>query len=187
MKEEKEKLKEHIKEILKLVGEDPEREGLKKTPQRVAESLLFLTSGYKQNLEEIINGAIFSEPNKDMIIVDNIEVYSLCEHHLLPFYGKAHIGYIPNGKIIGASKIPRIVDMFSRRLQIQERLTEQIAHTLEKLLNPLGVAVVIEAKHLCMMMRGVQKQNSILTTSAMLGVFRKIEATRLEFLRLIRK
>ncbi|MFH1218488.1 MAG: GTP cyclohydrolase I FolE, partial [Candidatus Peregrinibacteria bacterium] len=169
------------------VGEDIEREGLRGTPKRAAEAMKFLTQGYRQDLDKIINGAVYDADCKDMVICRDIELYSLCEHHLLPFIGKCHIGYIPNKKLIGLSKMARIVDYFARRLQIQERLTTQIAETLEKYVQPLGVAVVIEAQHLCMMMRGVEKQNSVMQTSAMLGLFRKRAATRNEFLNLIRR
>ena len=170
---------------LLAIGEDPTREGLLKTPSRVAKSYEFLTSGYKKKLDDVINGAIFNESVEDMVIVKDIEIYSLCEHHLLPFFGKAHVGYLPSNKIIGISKIPRIIDLFSRRLQVQERLTHQIAETLEQVLEPKGVAVVIEAKHFCMMMRGVEKQTSNLTTSSMLGMFRTSQSTRMEFINLL--
>ena len=179
-------MEELITQILKTLGEDSGREGLEDTPQRVAASLKFLTSGYKMNIEEVVNGAIFSEDVKNMIIVRDIEVYSLCEHHMLPFFGRCHIGYIPSGKVIGVSKLPRIVDVFARRLQLQERLTKQIAMTIKKVLKPIGVGVVVEARHLCMMMRGVEEQNSNMLTSSMLGLFRESQATRNEFLHLIR-
>jgi GTP cyclohydrolase I len=179
-------IEESINSILKNLGEDPNREGLLNTPQRVAKSYDFLCSGYKANMEEIINGAIFHEATEGMVLVRDIELYSLCEHHMLPFYGKAHVAYIPNKKIIGISKIPRIVDVFSRRLQVQERLTDQIAYAVHEILEPLGVGVVIKAKHLCMMMRGVEKQNSELFTSSLLGVFKNDPTTRSEFLDLIR-
>ncbi len=175
-----------VKDILSSVGEDPDREGLQKTPHRVAKAYEYLTSGYRMNLQEIINDAVFSDANNGMVIARDIELYSLCEHHLLPFYGRAHIGYIPNSKVIGLSKIPRIVDMFSRRLQIQERLTSQIQETLTQVLEPQGVAVVIQSRHMCMMMRGTEKQNSEVTTSSMSGVFQTNEKTRMEFLSLIR-
>lgn len=175
----------HIKAILKLLGEDPEREGLKQTPARVAQSLQYLTSGKQQSLETLINGAFFKSTMTEMILVKDIELYSLCEHHLLPFIGRCQVAYIPNGKIIGLSKIPRLVDFYARRLQIQENLTTQIADSLMKLLNPKGVAVVIEAKHLCMMMRGVEKQNALLKTSVMLGLFREDVKTRAEFFSLL--
>ena len=176
-------VKKYDKIITKL-GEDPEREGLVKTPERAAKAMQFLTHGYNLDAEEILRGAMFKEDYSEMVIVKDIELYSLCEHHMLPFYGKAHIAYIPNGYIVGLSKIPRIVDVFSRRLQVQERLTDQILHCIQNTLKPEGVAVVIEASHLCMMMRGVQKQNSSTTTSAFTGQFKKVE-TRTEFLNLI--
>jgi GTP cyclohydrolase I len=175
-------LAEHVRELLRLLGEDPQREGLLKTPSRVEKSLLFLTNGYRRDVAEIVNGAIFEEPTDEMVVVKNIDLYSLCEHHLLPFYGKAHVAYLPKGRIIGLSKIPRIVDAFARRLQVQERLTTQIAECLSEHLRPRGVAVVIEAYHLCMAMRGVEKQNAFATTSAMLGAFRDDRGTRAEFL-----
>jgi GTP cyclohydrolase IA len=171
--------------ILHELGEDPERDGLMRTPHRVSEALKFLTSGYRQDVYEVLNNAIFEEKYNEMVIVRDIDVFSLCEHHLLPFYGRAHIAYIPNGKIVGLSKLPRVVDMYAKRLQVQERLTQQIAQTLYKVLQPDGVAVVIEARHMCMMMRGVEKQNSLATTSAMLGVFQQEQKTRTEFLNLI--
>ena len=182
---EKKRLEEITKELLGLIGEDSTRQGLIKTPKRVAESWKFLSQGYHQNLDEIINEAIFDESAKDMIIVKDIEFYSLCEHHLIPFYGKAHVGYIPNGKIIGLSKIPRIIDFYARRLQVQERLTNQIATCIQDLLNPKGVAVIMEGRHFCMLMRGVQKQNSIASTSSMLGAFKDESTTRNEFLKLV--
>ena len=182
---EKKRLEEITKELLGLIGEDSTRQGLMKTPKRVAESWKFLSQGYHQNLDEIINEAIFDESAKDMIIVKDIEFYSLCEHHLIPFYGKAHVGYIPDGKIIGLSKIPRIIDFYARRLQVQERLTNQIATCIQDLLNPKGVAVVMERRHYCMLMRGVQKQNSIASTSSMLGAFKDKSTTRNEFLKLV--
>ncbi len=175
---------EEIKKILLELGENPERAGLQDTPRRVEESLHFLTEGYRATLEEVIGGAIFAEDHKELVLVKDIEVYSLCEHHLLPFVGKAHVGYIPNGRVIGLSKIARIVDMFARRLQIQERLTREIAEALEESLRPTGVAVVIEAEHFCMMMRGVQKQNSKTVTSVMRGIFLKDQKSREEFLHL---
>jgi GTP cyclohydrolase I len=173
-----------IRRELELLGEDPEREGLLKTPQRVANSITFLTEGYSSSAEEVVGKGIFKEEHDNMIMVRDIELYSLCEHHMLPFFGKAHVAYIPNGKIVGLSKIPRIVDVYARRLQVQERLTEQIAEGLCRVLNPSGVGVVIEAYHLCMMMRGVQKQNSKTITSALTGAFREDPKTRDEFLRL---
>lgn len=180
----KSKTEEFVKGILKEIGEDPSREGLQKTPHRVAKTYEFLTSGYKKDIDTVFNGAIFSEKYDEMVIVKDIDFFSMCEHHMLPFFGKAHIAYIPNGKIVGLSKVPRIVEVFARRLQVQERLTRQIADTLYEHLQPEGVGVVIEARHMCMMMRGVEKQNSIATTSAMLGVFKDDEKTRQEFLEL---
>jgi GTP cyclohydrolase IA len=173
-----------IRRELELVGEDPEREGLLKTPERVAKSMRFLTEGYASSAEEVVGKGIFKEEHDNMIMVRDIELYSLCEHHMLPFFGKAHVAYIPNGKIVGLSKIPRIVDVYARRLQVQERLTEEIAEGLCSVLQPSGVGVVIEAYHLCMMMRGVQKQNSKTITSALRGAFREDPKTRDEFLRL---
>ena len=170
--------------IINEIGEDVNREGLLKTPERAAKAMLFLTQGYKQNAEEILKGAMFKESYDDMVIIKDIELYSLCEHHMLPFFGKAHIAYIPNGHIVGLSKIPRVVDVFARRLQVQERLTHDILECINNTLKPKGVAVVIEASHMCMMMRGVQKQNSVTTTSGFRGQFEKIE-TRNEFLKLI--
>ena len=181
----KERLEQITKELLEIVGEDTNREGLLKTPKRVAKSWEFLSQGYKQDLDEIVNGALFEESAKDMVIVKDIEFYSLCEHHLIPFYGKSHVGYIPNGKIIGLSKIPRIIDFYARRLQVQERLTNQIATCIQDLLNPKGVAVIMEGRHFCMLMRGVQKQNSIASTSSMLGTFKEKSSTRNEFLKLV--
>jgi len=174
-----------IRELLEALGEDPAREGLRDTPGRVARSLQFLTSGYHQNVEDIVNGALFTVDYNEMVLVRDIDFYSLCEHHLLPFFGTCHLAYIPNGRVIGLSKIPRLVDMFARRLQVQERLTSQIAETLDTTITPLGVAVVMEATHLCMAMRGVEKQNSVTTTSAMRGVFHRDARTRAEFLSLI--
>jgi GTP cyclohydrolase I len=173
-----------VRRQLELVGEDPAREGLLKTPARVASSLKWLTRGYEVNVADVVGDAIFEEQHDNMIMVRDIEVYSLCEHHMLPFFGKAHVAYIPNGRIIGLSKLPRIVDVFARRLQVQERMTEEIAQALTDILQPRGVGVVIEALHLCMMMRGVQKQNSKTITSAMRGAFRDDYKTRDEFLRL---
>jgi GTP cyclohydrolase IA len=178
-------LAKNIKSILTEIGESPEREGLIKTPERVAKSMGFLTNGYKENPSEILRSAMFTESYSQMVLVKDIELYSLCEHHMLPFFGKAHIAYIPNGHIVGLSKIPRIVDVFARRLQVQERLTDEIKDCLQDTLNPKGVAVVIEAQHLCMQMRGVQKQHSSTTTSAFSGIFLKDEKTRSEFMTLI--
>lgn len=177
-------VKDHYAGILKALGEDITRDGLEKTPERVAKAMHYLTQGYEQNAQEILQGALFKENHNQMVIVKDIELYSLCEHHMLPFYGRAHIAYIPNGNIVGLSKLARVVDVFARRLQVQERLTIQVRDALQEALNPLGVAVVIEAKHLCMMMRGVSKQNSVTTTSAFTGEFEK-EATRNEFIKLI--
>jgi GTP cyclohydrolase I len=182
--EKTDELSSHYSTIISQLGEDPEREGLKKTPERVAKALQFLTHGYDLDPAEILKSAMFAEDYKQMVIVKDIELYSLCEHHMLPFFGKAHIAYIPNGHIVGLSKIPRIVDAFARRLQVQERLTTQIRDCIEETLRPLGVAVVIEAQHLCMQMRGVQKQNSVTTTSAFTGEF-MVEKTRAEFFSLI--
>lgn len=174
-----------VHQMLVELGEDPRREGLAKTPHRVSKSMQFLTKGYHEDVTTLLNGAIFQEEYKEMVIVKDIDYFSMCEHHMLPFYGKIHIAYIPNGKIVGLSKIPRLVDMFARRLQVQERMTKQIADTLYDVLNPEGVAVVCEGKHMCMMMRGVEKQHSLATTSAMLGVFQSNIKTRTEFLTLI--
>ena len=176
-----------IKELLIQLGENPEREGLVKTPKRVEKSLSFCTSGYDADITKIVNGSIFNEEIKDMVIVKDIELYSMCEHHMLPFFGKCHIGYVPDDKFIGLSKVARIVDVFARRLQIQERLTKEIGETIMKYTNAKGVGIVIEAQHLCMMMRGVEKQNSIMTTSFMGGVFRRDPRTRAEFMSLIDK
>lgn len=178
------RLQELFTELLQLLGEDPQRQGLLKTPERVAKSMKFLTQGYTENPEEILRSAMFREDYREMVIVKDIEIYSLCEHHMLPFFGKAHVAYIPNGYIVGLSKICRVVDAYARRLQVQERLTTQIKDCIQNTLNPLGVAVVIEAHHLCMMMRGVQKQNSVTTTSDFTGAFRR-EETRAEFMQLI--
>jgi len=178
-------IEKNIKTLLTEIGEDPEREGLIKTPNRVAEAYEFLTQGYTKNIKEVINDAIFEEKYNEMVIVKDIDFYSMCEHHLLPFYGKVHIAYIPNGKIVGLSKLPRIIDVFARRLQVQERLTQEIADTLDEILQPEGVAVVVEGYHMCMMMRGVEKQNSITTTSAVHGIFQEDARTRAEFLNLI--
>lgn len=176
------KIEKLIEELLIELGEDPKREGLVKTPQRVAKAMEFITNGYKQNLKTIVNSAVFSHEVNNMVVVKGIEVYSTCEHHLLPFFGQCHIGYIPNGKILGISKLARIVDMFAQRLQLQEKLTEQIAHALMEAVSPMGVGVVMEARHMCMMMRGVEKQNSSVITSSVLGSFRNNQATREEFL-----
>jgi GTP cyclohydrolase I len=176
-----------IATLLREVGEDPEREGLERTPHRVARSLRFLTSGYNQDLDKILNGALFPVAYDEMVIVKDIEVFSMCEHHLLPFFGRCHVAYIPNQKVIGLSKIPRVVDVFARRLQVQERLTTQIAEAIMERIKPRGVGVIIEAKHLCMIMRGVEKQNSVAVTSHMTGAFRNSELTRAEFLRLVRE
>lgn len=175
-----------IKNLLEKLGEDPTREGLVDTPKRVKKAYEFLTKGYSEDPKKVLNNAVFTEKYDDMVIVKDIEVFSLCEHHLLPFFGKCHVAYIPKGKIVGLSKIVRLVDIFARRLQVQERLTNQIAHTIQETLNPYGVGVILEAKHMCMVMRGVEKQNSVATTSSMLGVFRKSLSTREEFLRLIK-
>jgi len=180
-----EKVQKFIIDLLKELGEDTKREGLLNTPKRVAKAYEFLTTGYKENIKKLLNDAIFNEKYDEMVLVKNIDFYSLCEHHMLPFYGKVHVAYIPDGKIVGLSKIPRIVDMFSRRLQVQERMTQQIADTIEEYLQPKGVAVVSEAFHMCMMMRGVEKQNSSATTSAVHGVFKDDARTRSEFLELI--
>jgi GTP cyclohydrolase I len=175
-----------VTQLLRELGEDPAREGLLKTPSRVARSWRFLTSGYEKDVDKVLNGALYAVACDEMVIVKNIELFSLCEHHLLPFFGNCHVAYIPRGKVIGLSKIPRLVDVFARRLQVQERLTTQIAETIMEKINPLGVGVVIEAKHLCMIMRGVEKQNSVAVTSALLGSFRKDMQTRNEFLTLVR-
>ncbi len=177
-------LQANFDSILKEIGEDPEREGLMKTPERAAKAMQFLTQGYDQDAEHILRSAMFAEDYSEMVIVKDIELYSLCEHHMLPFFGKAHVAYIPNGHIVGLSKIPRVIDVFARRLQVQERLTDQILHCIQDTLQPLGVAIVIEARHMCMMMRGVQKQNSVTTTSAFTGEFQRVE-TRNEFLNLL--
>jgi GTP cyclohydrolase I len=179
-------MEELFRGLLARIGEDPHREGLLKTPERAAEALRFLTRGYGEDVATILNGAIFEEEIDDMIIVKDVEFYSLCEHHLLPFYGRCHVGYLPNGKIVGLSKIARLVDMFARRLQVQERLTHQIAHALEEAIQPRGVAVVMEAHHLCMMARGVEKQSSSMVTSAVLGAFRNDRGPRAEFMQLVR-
>ena len=178
-------LSQSYREILIGLGENPDREGLLDTPMRAAKAMQYLCHGYEQSLEEIVNGALFASDNDEMVIVDNIELYSLCEHHMLPFIGKAHVAYIPTGKVLGLSKIARLVDMFARRLQIQENLTRQIADAVQAVTGAAGVAVVIEARHMCMMMRGVEKQNSTMNTSVMLGAFRESSNTRQEFLQLI--
>ncbi len=180
-------LQEVIEQLLSLVGEDPSRDGLKKTPERVAKMFNFLTKGYTQDVDEILNGALFPIKYDEMVIVKDIDFFSLCEHHLVPFFGKCHIAYLPDKKVIGLSKLPRIVEVFSRRFQVQERLTQQIAETIQEKIKPQGVAVVMEAQHLCMMMRGVEKQNATAITSAMLGGFRTRRETREEFLELIRR
>ncbi len=178
-------LRELVRELLLLLGEDPSRPGLRRTPVRVARAMRDLTRGYEEDLTEVVNGAVFEEEVSEMVLVKDIEFYSLCEHHLLPFYGKVHVAYIPKGRVIGLSKLPRIVDIFARRLQVQERMTVQIAEAVERVLEPAGVAVVAEAAHLCMMMRGVAKQSSVTTTSCMLGGFREDPRTRSEFLALV--
>ncbi len=177
-------LSKHYKDVLQKLGEDPDREGLEKTPERVAKAMQYLTHGYELDAGEIMRSAMFTENHNQMVIVKDIEVYSMCEHHMLPFFGKAHIAYIPNGKIVGLSKIPRVVDVFARRLQVQERLTDQIKDCIQDTLKPFGVAVVIEAQHMCMQMRGIQKQNSVTTTSSFTGAFEK-DSTRKEFISLI--
>ena len=179
------KIESLVHQLLIEIGEDPQREGLLKTPQRVAEALAFLTSGNRVDRAKVINDAIFTQETNSMVIVKNIELYSLCEHHMLPFFGRCHIGYIPNGKVFGVSKLARLVDMYARRLQLQERLTEQISHALIEEIGATGVGVMIEARHLCMMMRGVEKQNSVMITSSVLGTFRESMGTREEFLGLI--
>ena len=177
-------LAEKFYDLLAKLGENPEREGLVKTPERAAKAMQFLTQGYEMDAAEILRSAMFSEDYNEMVLIKDIEVYSLCEHHMLPFFGKAHIAYIPNGKIVGLSKIPRVVDVFARRLQVQERLTHEILNCIQDTLKPLGVAIIMEARHMCMMMRGVEKQNSVTTTSAFTGAF-KASATRAEFLNLV--
>jgi len=178
---------DHIRKILEEVGEDPTRDGLVKTPGRVDRALRYLTSGYRMDADHILNGALFDVAYDEMVIVKDIEMFSLCEHHLIPFFGKCHVAYIPDGKVVGLSKIPRLVDMYAKRLQVQERLTMQVANTINEKINPRGVAVVIEAQHLCMIMRGVEKQHSVAVTSSMLGVFKDNQNTRNEFLNLIRR
>jgi GTP cyclohydrolase I len=187
MTESNEKIQRLVKELLVELGEDPGREGLVNTPKRVAAALTYLTSGYKADIQQMINQAIFEQDTTSMVVVKDIEVYSLCEHHMLPFYGRCHIGYIPRGRVFGISKLARLVDMYSRRLQIQERLTEQIAYAVKDSINADGVGVMIEARHLCMMMRGVEKQNSLFVTSSVLGVFRTNPATREEFMSIINR
>jgi GTP cyclohydrolase I len=179
------RLRELSREQLIALGEDPDREGLQKTPDRVAKALAFLTSGYEMTLAEVINDAIFTQTTNSMVIVKNIELYSLCEHHMLPFFGRCHIGYIPTGKVFGVSKLARLVDMYARRLQLQERLTEQVSQAVMEAIDARGVGVLVEARHLCMMMRGVEKQNSVMVTSSVLGTFRESQATREEFLALV--
>jgi GTP cyclohydrolase I len=176
-----------VRKVIAGIGEDPDREGIQKTPARVAKSLRFLTSGYQQDIDKVLNGALYSVAYDEMVIVKDIEIFSMCEHHLLPFFGRCHVAYVPHGKVIGLSKIPRIVDVFARRLQVQERLTVQIAETIMEKIKPQGVGVIVEARHLCMIMRGVEKQNSVAVTSHMLGVFRECEGTRSEFLRLVKE
>tara|TARA_B100001093_G_scaffold169472_1_gene162235 strand:+ start:1237 stop:1803 length:567 start_codon:yes stop_codon:yes gene_type:complete len=179
------KIENLTKQLIESIGEDPSREGLLKTPSRVSKAWSFFSGGYNQDLDKIINNAVFNEDATDMVVVRDIEFFSLCEHHLIPFFGRAHVAYLPNGKVIGLSKIPRIIDMFSRRLQVQERLTRQIAETVKEILDPIGVAVIMEGQHMCMQMRGVEKQNSLTTTSSMLGKFRESDRTRSEFLSII--
>mgnify|MGYP001170389728 FL=1 len=181
------KLEELTQKLLVEIGEDPNREGLERTPVRVSKAWQYFSKGYTQDLDKIVNKAIFNESSKDMVVVRDVEFFSLCEHHLLPFFGKAHVGYIPDGRVIGLSKIPRIIDMFSRRLQVQERLTNQIAEAVHTVLKPVGVAIVMEGRHMCMQMRGVEKQNSLATTSTMLGKFRESVRTRNEFMSLINR
>ena len=180
-------MEQHFAKIIEAIGEDLTREGLVDTPKRAAKAFKFLNNGYDKTLDEVLNDAVFTSDTEDMVIVKDIELYSLCEHHLLPFIGKCHVGYLPNGKVLGLSKVARVVDMYARRLQIQEQLTRQIADAIEQAVGARGVAVVIEAKHLCMMMRGVEKQNSVMTTSAMKGIFRESISTRTEFLNLINR
>ena len=182
---ENDKINNLTKQLLEEIGEDPSREGLLKTPSRVSKAWSFFSRGYNQDLDKIINNAVFNEDATDMVVVRDVEFFSLCEHHLIPFFGRAHVAYLPNGKVIGLSKIPRIIDMFSRRLQVQERLTRQIAETVKEILDPIGVSVIMEGQHMCMQMRGVEKQNSLTTTSSMLGKFRESDRTRAEFLSII--
>lgn len=185
--ETKDNLENLTHQLLQEIGEDPNREGLVRTPARVSKAWQYFSQGYHQDLDKIVNNAVFKESSKDMVVVRDVEFFSLCEHHLLPFFGKAHVGYIPNGQIIGLSKIPRVIDMFSRRLQVQERLTHQIADAIQDILDPVGVAIVMEGRHMCMQMRGVEKQNSLATTSTMLGKFRESVRTRNEFMSLINR
>jgi GTP cyclohydrolase I len=180
-------MQDYFRNIIQAIGEDPDREGLRDTPKRAAKAMAFLTQGYQQSVKTIVNGALFKSDNDEMVLVKNIELYSMCEHHLLPFIGKCHVAYMPNGKIIGLSKVARIVDMFARRLQVQENLTKEIANTVYEVTGAKGVGVIIEAQHLCMMMRGVEKQNSVMTTSVMLGLMREDPRTRTEFLSLVYK
>ena len=182
---ENDKIENLTKQLIEEIGEDPSREGLLKTPSRVSKAWSFFSGGYNQDLDKIINNAVFNEDATDMVVVRDVEFFSLCEHHLIPFFGRAHVAYLPNGKVIGLSKIPRIIDMFSRRLQVQERLTRQRAETVKEILDPIGVAVIMEGQHMCMQMRGVEKQNSLTTTSSMLGKFRESDRTRSEFLSII--
>ena len=182
---ENDKIENLTKQLIEEIGEDPSREGLLKTPSRVSKAWSFFSGGYNQDIDKIINNAVFNEDATDMVVVRDVEFFSLCEHHLIPFFGRAHVAYLPNGKVIGLSKIPRIIDMFSRRLQVQERLTRQIAETVKEILDPIGVAVIMEGQHMCMQMRGVEKQNSLTTTSSMLGKFRESDRTRSEFLSII--
>jgi GTP cyclohydrolase I len=181
------KMEELYRHLIASIGEDPDREGLRDTPRRAAQAFQFLTKGYREDIDKLVNNALFTADTNELIVVKNIELYSLCEHHLLPFIGKCHVGYIPNGKVLGLSKVARLVDAFARRLQIQEKLTKEIAETIQKYTNAVGVAVVIEAQHLCMMMRGVEKQNSVMTTSCVLGELHDHPETRAEFLNLICK
>lgn len=178
-------MEQSFKNILREIGENPDRDGLKRTPQRAARAMAFLTKGYRQTLDQVVNGALFNSDTSEMIVVQNIELYSLCEHHMLPFIGKCHVAYIPTGKVLGLSKIARIVDMYARRLQIQENLTKEIAEAIQSVVGASGVSVIIEAQHMCMMMRGVEKQNSIMKTSVMLGEFRNNTSTRMEFMSLL--